>query len=181
MNLVFVHNRKAAGTSVKAFLWNNNIPFQGLDQWDDGVIADPMVVSFGVCRHPFDRVVSAWKYCDSLRDRSLLDCLLNPPLEHHKCSNTTVGHDYRHFTKLQSDYLFSEDRRNTVTHLLRFETLAADLLSMCGRQRVPLQHLNPGFDRLSEPPYKLRDVDRQMIYQLYYDDFEMLGYSPDDF
>lgn len=184
-DLIFVHNRKAAGTSVKAFLGNNQIPFRILDEWNDDVLSRPGVVSFGVCRHPFDRVMSAWKYCDSTRHRSLLDCLIHPPRESDEGVGVATGHDFRHFTKLQSDYLFSEDRRKTVTHMLRFETLRRDLYQMVGltplaQRCIDFQRLNVGYDRIAHP-HVLTAVERQMIYQLYYDDFELLGYSPDEF
>ncbi len=85
---IFVHQRKSAGTSVKALFpdavgedrrrFNNGV----LDpDWrpDNALIRD--YHSFTVVRNPWDRFVSGWKFCRSTRDRPLLDVLANLPRE----------------------------------------------------------------------------------------------------
>lgn len=83
-NVVFVHQRKSAGTSVKKLFpladradrgrLNNGL----LDpSWDDPEFAG--FYRFTVVRNPWDRFVSAWNYCRSTRGRPILDVIENLP------------------------------------------------------------------------------------------------------
>ncbi len=82
--IIFVHQRKAAGSSVKAMFIDAQSPF------NDGVL-DPNwcnenyrvknYYKFSVVRNPWDRFISAWKYLKSTRNRSIEDVLLNLPHE----------------------------------------------------------------------------------------------------
>ena len=62
------------------------------------------IISFGVIRNPYTRCISSWKYCESTRPRTLLDCLKTPPDKKVSCRNP--GHDYKHFTLPQSHWLY---------------------------------------------------------------------------
>ncbi len=83
---IFVHQRKSAGTSVKAMFedyagedrrnFNNGV----LDPaWnpDDPIIRD--FYKFTVIRNPWDRFVSGWRHLPSTRRRPILDVIENLP------------------------------------------------------------------------------------------------------
>ena len=96
---------------------------------------------FSVVRNPWDRFVSAWKYCASTRNRALRDVLLAPPV---------TGHDYRHVTRLQVDILFDAQGRPVTDFLMRYESIQQDFNTVCDRlakSRVTLPWLNVGLRR----------------------------------
>jgi hypothetical protein len=83
---IFVHQRKSAGTSVKAMFEDD--PHLDRGRFNGGVLdpgwrRDAPPVSdhykFTVIRNPWDRFVSGWRYCRSTRDRSLIDVIENLP------------------------------------------------------------------------------------------------------
>ena len=129
---IFVHQRKCAGSSIIT-----SFGF-GLDSPDwhfanDGVLspdwsANPELIhdyfKFAVIRNPWDRFISGWKYCESTRDRSLMDVLTKPPRE---------GHDYRHLTRPQHLTLFGSDGKLAVDYLIRFEALDEGYREVCRR------------------------------------------------
>ncbi|MEI4235346.1 sulfotransferase family 2 domain-containing protein [Roseovarius sp. D22-M7] len=80
---IFVHQRKAAGTSIKTLFPDATAEFNDgiLDpNWNtDSRITESF--KFTVIRNPWDRFVSGWKYLRSTRNRSIEDVLLNLPNE----------------------------------------------------------------------------------------------------
>jgi len=81
---IFVHQRKAAGSSIKTLFSD------AVGTFNDGVLdplwraGDPRVNTsfrFTVVRNPWDRFISAWKYLNSTRNRDVKDVLLNLPRE----------------------------------------------------------------------------------------------------
>ncbi|MBP7243276.1 sulfotransferase family 2 domain-containing protein [Amaricoccus sp.] len=85
---IFVHQRKSAGTSVKAMFPDATGADRG--RFNEGVLEphwdedDPTIrayLKFTVIRNPWDRFISGWKHCRSTKHRSVLDVLENLPRE----------------------------------------------------------------------------------------------------
>ena len=137
---IFIHNRKAAGMSVReSFGFEHGDP--DWDRYNNGVLAwewyfRPKYLVFTIVRNPFDRLVSAWRYLKDTRDRPLVEVLRDPPRR---------GHSYRHFTRLQSAILVDYRRRIVADELIRFEDLQAGFDRVCdriGKPRIVLPHKN---------------------------------------
>ena len=169
MRLAFIHTRKNAGTSIIDFLGRTGVDFNVIDNPREAMGR----VSFAVKRNPYTRCVSAWKYCRSTRNRALLDCLSNPPQPGELHPDLKPGHDYRHFTKTQSQFMF--DNELGPTHILLFENLEQDLQDMCSMYKIPFVKL----DKFNVGTYNhiLTDEEREAIYQFYKEDFDNLGYE----
>ncbi|MEM1129759.1 MAG: sulfotransferase family 2 domain-containing protein [Pseudomonadota bacterium] len=95
---IFVHQRKAAGSSVKALF-----PEADNAELNDGIL-DPAwtaftsahdYFSFTVIRNPYDRFISGWRYCETTRDRDLIDVLTNLPRENLLLSVLSPGISWR--------------------------------------------------------------------------------------
>ena len=83
--VIFVHQKKAGGTSIKRFISQLDPNASGLNigvldpRWSPNNPKIEAYYKFTVVRNPYDRFVSAWKYCLSTRKRSLYDTLCYPP------------------------------------------------------------------------------------------------------
>lgn len=83
---IFVHQRKSAGTTVKALF--DDVGPEDRGRFNDGILSPdwdperPPVsdhFAFTVIRNPWDRFVSGWKYCKTTKHRDILDVLANLP------------------------------------------------------------------------------------------------------
>ncbi len=170
---IFIHQRKCAGTSIiRAFGARPDNP-----DWhfmNDGVLspdypsAPPGYFRFSVVRNPWDRFVSAWKYCPSTRHRSLHDVLADLPRE---------GHDYRHLTRPQHAILYDEEGRLNVDFIIRFESLQQDfdrVSDILDKPRRVLECLNRGARR----PYTdyFDEEARRSFLRHFGRDVELFGY-----
>lgn len=84
---IFVHQKKAAGTSVKR-VFPDFVPNSPQSSYlSDGVLdpnwsSAPEVneyMKFTVVRNPWDRFISGWLYCSRTKNRPLIDVLRHPP------------------------------------------------------------------------------------------------------
>lgn len=78
---------------------------------------------WAVVRNPYDRVVSAWKYLEGLREKPLVEILRNPPIEDGSPS------EYYHLWKPFSEMLVFEDQM-IVDRLVKYEDLDIGLRSV---------------------------------------------------
>jgi hypothetical protein len=171
---IFIHNRKCAGTSIKAtFGLHKTNPDR--DMYNDGA-ADPSFAGrptdylvFAVVRNPWDRFVSGWAYCESTRGRAIRDVLCNLP---------TSGHDYRHLTRPQHETLFHADGRPAFDILLRYEHLQDDfdrLRVLLNRPPCTLLRKQVG----THAPYTqyFNEETRALFAQRYAGDIELFNYE----
>jgi hypothetical protein len=171
---IFIHNRKAAGTSVRASFglessdpdWNryNN----GVKSWDWYFRPDYLV--FTIVRNPFDRLVSAWKYLGVTRNRSLSEVLRDPPRR---------GLAYRHLTRSQSAILVDFRNRLVADEIVRVENLQEGCDRVCdrlGKPRAILPHKNSTSRQSDYRTYFDHETQRRAE-ALFADDLERFGYT----
>lgn len=148
--IIFVHQRKAAGSSVKA-LFHNAMP-----NFNDGVL-DPdwnqtnnrvqNYYKFSVIRNPWDRFISGWKYLKSTRNRTIEDVLLNLPKEN-------LIKNILHDQSLGARLAYTKEL--TARTLSRFKARSINCLTP---DNVKIPH-NQGHD--------YRHITRQQFESLYY-------------
>ncbi|WEK51162.1 MAG: sulfotransferase family 2 domain-containing protein [Candidatus Kaistia colombiensis] len=173
---IFIHQRKTGGVAViGAFGYTPDSP--DWHAYNNGVLdkgweARPAgYYIFTTIRNPFDRLISAWKYLESTRNRGLLEVLLNPPQE---------GADYRHLTRPQVAILRDTAGNLVPDYLMRFEHLQEDFDAVCdriGKPRTALRKVNVGDARERHyRPYFNVDT-RHLAETLFRDDLDAFGYS----
>jgi hypothetical protein len=176
LNLIFVHQRKCAGLSIRSAL--GHLPEDLNRMYQDGVLSPEwgddvgQYIKVAVIRNPWDRFVSGWRYCRSTKERSLPNTLSDPP---------SSGHDYRHVTRQQTATLFTQDGQLAVDFVLRFETLQADFAALCqilSIPRRPLPHKNKGSGDVSYTEL-FGPRQQELFANRFRDDVRMLGYSFD--
>ena len=168
LKLYFIHVRKNAGMSLIDFFFRAGVDVEAVNRPVMGGL------SIGVTRNPYTRCVSGWRHCQTTRDRKLIECLADPPQPNEPSGEgLRPGHDYRHFTKKQVDFLF--DGSITPTYILRFENLQKDLYNLCSEIDIPFVGLNH-FNK-NEYEYMLSHDEREAIHQLFLEDFNQLGYE----
>jgi hypothetical protein len=181
---IFIHQRKAAGISIAdAFGLSKESDFDNLDsdfhRFNEGTISwdwngrtedEKKYFVFSAVRNPFDRLISAWKFLDNTRNRTLLNVLNDMPLQ---------SPDYEHLTRPQIEILREPGTAKLVVDdLIRFETLQSDFDRVCdriGRPRFALRHLNYS---QREPGYR-HYFDRQtrrLVEAHFAEDLEVFGY-----
>jgi hypothetical protein len=181
-DLVFIHVRKAAGTSIKRSLsaqnpWYNYLQDGLLDpHWPEFAPYRDRYTVFTVVRDPWDRFVSAWRYLDSTKHRPIEDVLRNLPSPD---GDYDERHDYRHLARLQTD-LFVDDGGEWVTdRVLRFEHLVedwTDLFADLGMPAPTLQHWMATERASGYRDFFSREA-RDLFEAHFARDIDLLGYS----
>jgi hypothetical protein len=152
---IFVHQRKCAGTSVKALFEDATGKDRG--RFNNGVLDPewsrdhPLVRDFHkftVVRNPWDRFVSGWRYCASTRDRPLIDVLENLPRERLLANVFAPGASF------QSRYAYARE-------LVRRQRELAEYL-LRDHRRGRLRPLGQGHD--------FRHITRQQVESVVYAD-----------
>lgn len=191
--MVFIHIPKNAGTSIRAAFAGPTIgPVGGKipQEWKK-------YPSFTVIRHPTDRFLSAVNMFragarniagnDHYREARLPDLTPNQALD--VLEDTSIGydrsvreplHNLKHHLWPQTDPFNCLD---LAEHLLRYETLEDDFRALCARQGLELTL--PFMRQTSDVDGNLTVDDltvdeHKRIAVLFRQDFEKLGYDPED-
>lgn len=133
--------------------------------------------SCAVVRNPYDKTISAWKYCESTKNRQLKDVLRNA-MPRNKFW-TKDNHDYIHFTLPQSSFLVWKDKL-IVDTIFRFENLIAGksrIYEYLGLTANKLPHRNQNRQRPDDNKDCLTADIINLINKRYRDDFDFFDYE----
>lgn len=172
--LSYVHARKTGGTSIIDFFKEIGVKISVFSSLKN--VPDDTFI-FASVRNPYERAVSGWKYCSSTKYKTLAVALKYPPKKTDipKEYWLSVGHDYRHFTKSQTESYVWESKR--IDWLLRAETLADDMKKMCDHLSIDTKSTTIKVLRKGTYEYDLTDLDRELIYERFKNDFINFNYQ----
>ena len=177
---IFIHQRKTAGTSIISSFgytpanleWHifNDGTMSENPAWSEKNRLWPNYLVCAVVRNPWDRFISGWKYCNTTRQKPLLEVLENMPRE---------GHDYRHLTRLQIDTLLDGAGKLVPDFLLRFENLQQDFDALCEKigktkQMLPISNTTK---HAHYREYFTTSIVRERFERLFQKDINHFGYS----
>lgn len=212
--LLFMHMPKNAGTAVEESGIRSNVKWGRFMTWGsvqmpDGYwcnawhvppvyLPDPRIYMnaevFCVVRHPFDRLISEYKY---LLDMPWGDNYVHRPQEPDQChpkglnaylkgvmSAVNAGYPFIndcHLVK-QSAYIWGHDRQ-WCQDIIRIENLPEEFESLMKRAGYPVTLARSKENLATHCPNLTRDsLDpelKQMVLRYYKDDFELLNYTID--
>jgi hypothetical protein len=202
--IIYVKTPKTAGSSLRSLLVENVIPYEEVDGetkvWpaDEALNKAKLIIvgdvvakkfrqkypglwsesrSFAIVRHPYDKTVSAWKYCKSTRNKELKHVLSSamPKPGFWRRYN----HDYVHFTLTQSSFLVSGDQI-IVERIFKFEEITQNpegLFEFLGLKLAAIPHKNRNLRREGYSASQLPREILDMIYQRFQDDFINFNYQ----
>ena len=175
LKLGFAHNRKTGGKSIQKFFKENKYSLVDLQPGNVFAPANG-IISFGVIRNPYTRCISSWKYCESTRTRTLLDCLKTPPDKN--VAYCTHGHDYKHFTLPQSHWLYHPTTNKRVYHLIKFENLEEEIYNLCDQYGIEIKKMFPKSNvGVYDRNIQLTSEEKEAIYNFYKVDFDTFGFK----
>lgn len=135
--------------------------------------------SFAIVRNPYDKTISAWKYCKTTKNKSLHN-ILSGSMPRNKFW-TKDNHDYIHFTLSQAHCLI-ENNHPIVDKIFRFEDITKQPEELFSYLQLTassfLPHKNPTKNRTGYDLKSLSQPILDLIYQHYYDDFHHFNYPP---
>lgn len=173
---IFVHQRKNAGTSI-IHAFGSDLDDRRKHKYNDGCYYETDMneiknykskgyVVFCVCRNPWDKTVSAFKY---LKKEGYLedDCTITEALQGKKQilkNGKTRMKDrkerlYVHLLRPQCDIIFDKNKESIIDCILRYENLNDDFQQFCKK------YLN--IDNIELP---LLNTTRQQNWKEFYDE-----------
>lgn len=127
-------------------------------------------------RNPYTKTMSAWRYCGSTKNLTLENALgtgMPRPSWRRR-----YDHDYVHFALPQSEFLV-KDGKLIVDHLIRYESMQADLDAAIGRTGKPSVEI-PILNKTKNPADGNKELTAQAIAKInkiFRSDFETFGYE----
>lgn len=131
---IALHQRKAGGTSIKA-IFDDVLPDSPEREYlNEGALdpdwsqTDPVIrgyFKFVVVRNPYDRFVSGWKYCNTTRNRPLIDCLRYLPEPNPLANAFALAASWAARKNGLRDYVLRQ--RSAITYWLKVRSGAKNL------------------------------------------------------
>jgi hypothetical protein len=186
---VFIHNPKTGGRTIRETIWPDKTgPFQG---YIPAEYRDKFKFTF--VRNPYDRFISAWKYCIS-QTRYKTSLLDDPELffsivaknSNHYFWDCTIYDNFKgcktsfavHHASPQSDPFYMICETDFVG---RFENFQEDFNTVCDMlsiKRVELRHPKKyKTDHLHYSEYFKDKEFTERVTEFYKEDFEKFGYD----
>jgi hypothetical protein len=196
LSLILVHIPKNAGTCLTDFLTQaNGAPpaAEGHHPWtwyrDNFPQEWQHYHKVAVSRHPIDRFFSCYHYGRMLHsywhspDGSTawpqhVDYALLSQANPDDAVRLLVKGKLQHPTWApQALYCFDQTGQLQVDQVLRYESLTADMASLCARLQLPFSSL-PRINRSDRPDQDFISPDSlRLLQRVYHNDFALLGYS----
>lgn len=183
---LFIHIPKNAGTSILSSLGHS----RGRDhvEWRHYVGANPKWFEnyhkFAICRHPMDRLLSAYQYAKRGGNKSPQDMRLKKYIDEHSDSFISFVDRVLDWTFIQENllfkpqYLFVYDGEENikVDTLLRFESLSEDWRILAEKLGVK-QTLGKENTSANVSLPELSELLSAKVNELYEKDFRLFGYA----
>lgn len=177
--IIFVHNPKTAGTSIKRAL---QLSIDNADHRIPTYLIHPKTweeyFSFVVVRHPIERLISSFRYHSNPEYKGSYyrryPCIHQLTFEQY--FNLMVKEPYA--IRPQIDYIQHSFSDKQIDMVCRFENLANDLnlvFNILGI-KTKLPHLNISPGRKRDDYFKTEEFFKAVI-KYYHDDFVTFGYS----
>jgi len=188
MAVIFLRKPKCAGTSIRSMLKQNVGALRPeqvhhYDRWDCCVIGAFEIElwedqqwfkdawKFTVIRNVWDRAISGWLHCPTLRKRPFADVVANPP------QKSEDHYGWHHFARLQKEFLISpETGKLRANYVIPFEQLRPSLRvvwSKFGIQPPRMLHQNAGPSRHHYSHY-FDDATLKRFNELFAEDIELI-------
>lgn len=134
------------------------------------------LTSFAVVRHPYDRAISYYQFISQQDGHHRHELVKQMSFEDYL---DDLASRPRRKRQTQTDFLVDGRGSTIVSRILRFESLGAEIEALWGELGLPghaaIPHRNASTRRANED--YLSPQARDLIFELYRDDFVRLGYE----
>jgi len=183
---IFIHQRKCAGMAIAQAL-GVSPKDPDFAVFNDGTLSDSDLFGhwrdrpewtgsyhvFAVCRNPWDRFISGWRYLKPTRDLPLTP-LLRDIREGRFVADENL---HAHLTRPQVAILTDHEGRFVPDTLLHFERLQEDFDRLCGNLGLPPRRIPVTNTSDRRPYWTYYDAEsRDLVAEIFAEDIDRFGY-----